>query len=188
VAHPCEELNLGFPMESRASLPLDDMGQATSPPFVTGHKKENTEDGGDGDRTRYGYRQQILNLPAFPIAYAPRKRRGWKEEKRMEGKGPSQESNLGHVRPRHVYCHCKTWATGRRRRKRSTATQSRTGVSAFVEPDAIRYTMAAISERRRCAVVVVGRCRWAGPKADGCGSDGNRTRSGFRPRILSPLA
>ena len=27
VAHPCEELNLGFPMESRASLPLDDMGR-----------------------------------------------------------------------------------------------------------------------------------------------------------------
>ena len=42
-AHPCEELNLGFPMESRASLPLDDMGhekRKKSPPSDTRMKKE----------------------------------------------------------------------------------------------------------------------------------------------------
>ncbi len=73
VAHPCEELNLGFPMESRASLPLDDMVKQEvllSSPDI---RRKIQKNGGDGDRTRYGYRQQILNLPAFPIAYAPRK-------------------------------------------------------------------------------------------------------------------
>ena len=33
--------------------------------------------------------------------------------------------------------------------ERCTATQSRTGVSAFVEPDAIRYTMAAMKRKKK---------------------------------------
>ncbi len=74
-----------------------------------------------------------------------------KKGERGRGKGgPSQESNLGHVRPRHVYYHYNTGADGRRRRKKrsGTATQSRTGVPAFEELDAIRYTMAVTKGKK----------------------------------------